>query len=220
MKFFLLACALCLALAAGVSGCGGGDATSSETQESRAAATADDPASGTGDSGASTPDDEGNSGEDGSEGDAKPEDSTPEPASPNVAIGEYEGEGPFSAVSGQGGNKKPRFTPSDEPPPEKIVTRDLEVGSGPAAQAGDKASIYFAGAIYETGKVQLYGWPPSDPSVVELGAGLYGKSWEKAIEGMQVGGIRQVVLPSSLFAQGKPVDYVIVLTSLKPKSEA
>jgi len=80
-------------------------------------------------------------------------------------------------------------------------------------------SVYFAGAIYETGKVELFGWPPSKPSVFELGAGLYGKSWEKAIEGMKVGGVRQVILPSSDFAQGKPVDYVIALMDLQPKSE-
>jgi len=221
MKPFLLIGALCLVLAIGITGCGSGDATSSETQESRSAATADDSASATDDSGASIPDDEGkNSGEDDSEGNAKPEESSPEPASPNVAIGDYEGEGPFSAVSGQGGNKKPRFTPTGEPAPKQVVTRDLEVGSGPAARNGDEASVYFAGAIYETGKVQLYGWPPSAPSVIELGTGLYGKSWEKTIEGMQVGGIRQVILPSSEFAQGKPVDYVIVMTGLKPKSGA
>lgn len=133
-------------------------------------------------------------------------------------IGDYEGEGPFSAVSGQKGDKKPRFTPSGQPAPERIVTRDLEVGSGPSAKRGDEVSVYFAGAIHETGKVELYGWPPSSPSTLELGAGTYGREWEKTIEGMKAGGIRQVILPSSEFAQGKPVDYVIVLTALQPQA--
>jgi FKBP-type peptidyl-prolyl cis-trans isomerase len=93
------------------------------------------------------------------------------------------------------------------------------VGSGSAAKRGDEVSVYFAGALYETGDVQFYGWPPSGPSVFELGSGLYGKEWEKSIEGMKVGGIRQVILPSSEFAEGKPVDYVIALTNLQPKSK-
>jgi len=199
MKIPLSIVALCLVLLlAGASGCGGDDATSSETRESGAAATTDDSGSAT------TADDEGG---------AKSEDdpsSTPE-------VGEYEAEGPFSAIAGQPGNKKPKFTPSGQPAPKEVVSRELEVGSGPAAKLGDKASVYFAGAIYGSGKATLYGWPPSAPSVVELGSGLYGKSWEKTIEGMKAGGIRQVILPSSEFAAGKPVDYVIVMTALEPK---
>jgi peptidylprolyl isomerase len=206
MKFFFLVGGLCLALVVGISGCGGVNATNSETQgsgasTSEAATTADDAENADGQSGA-----------DGKEG-AKP-DGTPS----ELAIGDYDAEGPFAAVSGQGKNKKPRFTPSGQPPPKKVVTRELKVGTGPAAKRGDEVSVYFAGAIFETGKVELSGWPPSAPSVLELGAGIYGATWEKSIEGMKVGGVRQVILPSSEFAQGKPVDYVIVMTDLKPKS--
>ena len=214
MKRSFLILVLCCAFVAGVSGCGGGDdATSLETQGSGSATTTD--------SANATSDGEGSKsgGSDGG-GEAKPEEDPLKAPPSEVVLGDYEGEGPFSAVSGQKkGDKKPRFSPSGQPAPKKIVTRDLEVGSGPPAKRGDEVSVYFAGAIYETGKVELYGWPPSSPSVFELGAGLYGKSWEKTIEGMQVGGIRQVILPSSEFAKGKPVDYVIALMDLQPKSE-
>jgi peptidylprolyl isomerase len=198
MKIYVLVIVLCLAIAAGVSGCGGDDATSSETQPSSSVAAADD-------SGPETTTD----GEGATESELPP---NPEPV-----LGEYEAEGPFAAVIGQEGNKKPLFKPSGKPAPKEVVFRELEVGSGPAAGRGDAASVYFAGAIHKTGEVQLYGWPPSDPSVVELGSGIYGKTWEKSIEGMKVGGIRQVILPSSEFAEGKPVDYVILMTDLEPK---
>jgi FKBP-type peptidyl-prolyl cis-trans isomerase len=200
MKRSLLIFALCCALVAGVSGCGGDDSATSQSSDGSATTTNRSAATGDGDKAKS------------GEGPLK----TP-PS--EVALGDYEAEGPFSAVSGQKGDKKPRFTPSGQPAPKKIVTRDLEVGSGPPARRGDEVSVYFAGAIYETGKVELYGWPPSAPSTFELGGGLYGKSWEKTIEGMKAGGIRQVILPSSEFAAGKPVDYVIVLKDLQPKSE-
>ena len=194
MKFLISITVLCLALAVGVSGCGSDNATSSETG-SGAATTTDGSSTTTADS------DNGKSEDDSS--------STP-------VVGEYETEGPFSAIAGQAGDKKPKFTPSGQPVPKEVVTRELEVGSGPAAKLGDKASVYFVGAVYGTSKVTLYGWPPSKPSVVELGAGLFGKAWEKTIVGMKAGGIRQVILPLSEF-NGKPVDYVIVMTDLEPK---
>lgn len=202
MKRLFLILALCCALVVGASGCGSDDSATSQSSDG----------SGTTASDSSATTDDG-------EKPKSAEEPLKTPAS-EVAIGNYEAEGPFSAVSGQGGNKKPRFTPSGQPPPKEIVTRELEVGSGPAAKRGDEVSVYFAGAIFETGKVELYGWPPSAPSAMELGKGLYGQEWEKTIEGMKAGGIRQVILPSSEFAQGKPVDYVIVMTDLKPKSAA
>jgi FKBP-type peptidyl-prolyl cis-trans isomerase len=194
MKFFISIIAICLVLIVGGSGCGDDNATSSETGGSGAAAKTDDASTANADS------------------DESEDSSTSTPV-----VGEYESEGPFSAIAGQTGNKKPKFTPSGQPAPKEVVTRELEVGSGTAAKRGDKASVYFAGAVHGTDKVTLYGWAPSAPSVVELGTGLYGKTWEKTIEGMKVGGIRQVILPSSEFAEGKPVDYVIVMTDLEAK---
>jgi FKBP-type peptidyl-prolyl cis-trans isomerase len=190
LPFSFLACALCLVLA--LSSCG--DATSSQSEDSGAAATAD--AGGT--------------------GKAKSQQSGPQPS--KVIVGEYEQEGPFSAVSGGKGNEKPRFEPSGRPAPKAIVSRELEVGSGPAAQRGDEVGVYYAGALHETGQVQLYEWPPGPPATIQLGSGIWGASWEKTIEGMKVGGLRQVIIPKSEWAEGKPVDYVILLKALQPQS--
>jgi len=191
-----LACALCLALLAGVSGCGSDDATNSETQTS--AATAD------------------------REGGAKLDDGPLEleARASKVVIGDYEGEGPFSAVSGRKGNKKPLFKPSGQPAPRKTVIRDLEVGSGPAAQRGDEVSYYYAGADHGTGEIQYFGWPPNLPATIRLGLGTFGKSWEKTIEGMKVGGVRQVIITADYLSEEDPLDYVIVLTALQPQSAA
>jgi len=217
MKFSFAIFVLCLALVAGISGCGGDDATSSETQETSATTTADDSAADSGeddtDSGGSEGDSDGNE----DEASAKSEDDSFDTAPSKVVIGTYEGEGPFSAVSGGKGDEKPRFVPSGEPAPKEVVTRDLVVGTGPAAKRGDQVAVYYAGALYETGKVTLYGWPPGKPANFALGKSVFGRSWEKTIEGMKVGGLRQVIIPESEWAQGKPVDYVILLKDLQPK---
>jgi FKBP-type peptidyl-prolyl cis-trans isomerase len=221
--FLIIACALCLALA--LFGCGDDSATSSQTQESSPATTTDAGGSadgeGSADDGESADDEQSADGEEGGGGEGNAESQSSErleaPAS-EVVVGDYEQEGPFSAITGGTGNEKPRFTPSGEPAPKEVVTRELQVGSGPAAQLGDQAYVYYAGAEYDTGKVTVYGWLGGKPAEVVIGEGLFGKTWEKTIVGMKVGGIRQVIIPESEWAQGKPVDYVVVLKALQPKS--
>jgi FKBP-type peptidyl-prolyl cis-trans isomerase len=186
-----LICALCLALAVGVSGCGSDEATSSEARVSTAAATDE-------------------------EGDAKP-DAPLEARATKVVIGDYETEGPFAGIDGQKGNEKPVFEPSGRPVSRKTLIRDLEEGSGPAARRGDEVSVYYAGADHATGKIRYYGWPPNLPATFKrLEFGTFGKSWERTIEGMKVGGVREVIITAGYLSKDA-MDYVIVLTAMRPQ---
>jgi hypothetical protein len=131
-------------------------------------------------------------------------------------IGSYPHEGPFAAISGGKGLEKPRIDPANRPPPRKPLVRDLRRGFGPPAQLGDEITIYYAGAPYETGKVQYYGWPPASPTSFELGGGIARRLYEVGFVGLRTGGIREVVAPSSFFNGSGAVDYVMVLMRLKP----
>lgn len=182
-----LAGALCLALV--VSGCGSDDATSAQTQGSGSETTAEDQ----------------------EKPPAKP---LTTPAS-KVVIGDYEEEGSFAAISGQKGNKKPRFEPSGQLATDETLIRDLEEGSGPPARRGDEVSIYYVGADQKTGKIDFYGWPPYRPASFRLGFSAFGRTWEKTIEGMKVGGVRQVIITAPYLSQD-PLDYVIVMKALQP----
>jgi len=133
-------------------------------------------------------------------------------------IGTYPQEGPFAAISGGKGNQKPQIEPANRPPPKDPLVRDLEKGSGPPAQFGDEVTIYYAGAPYETGKVQYYGWPPAPPTTFELGGGIIPKLWNVGIEGLRAGGVREVVAPSRFFGGTGAVDYVIALMRVNPAS--
>jgi len=186
MSFRFLICAICLAFV--VPGCGGDDATSSEPQGSDPETTA--------------------------AGQEKPKAPLQLPAS-KVFLGDYEPEGPFAGISGRGGDKKPRFEPSGEPAPKKTVFRELKVGSGPAAQHGDEVSIYYVGADHKTGDIQYYGWPPVPPGNFRLGFSAFGRTWEKTIEGMKVGGIREVIITAPYLSRA-PLDYVIVMKGRQP----
>ncbi|HEX6152653.1 MAG TPA: FKBP-type peptidyl-prolyl cis-trans isomerase [Solirubrobacterales bacterium] len=192
MKRLFLILVLCCALVIAAPGCGGGDVTSSGTQSSTAAA-ADN------------------------EGDAKPDDGPLEARATKVVIGDYESKGPFAGIDGQKGNKKPIFEPSGQPVPRKTLIRDLEEGSGPAVERGDEVSVYYAGADSATGKIRYHGWPPNLPATFQrLEFGTFGKSWERTIEGMRAGGIRQVIITAPYLSKD-PMDYVIVLTAMRPK---
>lgn len=135
-------------------------------------------------------------------------------------IGNYGHEGPFAAISGGNGNRKPHIDPADRPAPKRMLTRELKVGNGPVARFGDEVGIYYAGAVYETGKLRYHGWPPGEAPTFELGSGVFGRPWEGGIEGMRVGGIREVVAPSSFFGGTGAVDYVIEMVSLAPASRS
>lgn len=133
-------------------------------------------------------------------------------------VGSYPHEGPFAAITGGRGNQKPQIDPADRPASKQLLVRDLKRGFGPAARLGDEVGIYYAGAVYETGKVQYYGWRPDPPATFQLGHSAFGKEWEEGIAGMKVGGIREMVAPSRFFNGSGAVDYVIELVSLEPAS--
>lgn len=140
-------------------------------------------------------------------------------ARPNVPkVGSYGHEGPFAAISGGNVNEIPHIDPADRPASNQLLIRDLKEGAGPAAQLGDEVGIYYAGAVYETGEVKYYGWPPAPPATFELGRSAFGRQWEEGIAGMKVGGIREMVAPSRFFGGSGAVDYVIELVSLEPAS--
>lgn len=187
MKVWCLVCALCFALGVSSLACGGADTTGSETQTTASAEKEKN--AGTGE----------------------------EPFSPpaaKVIVGHHEPNGPFAGVSGSKGTKKVRFEPSGRPAPRQTVIRDLRVGSGPAAERGDEVGIYYAGADHRTGKIEFYTWPSYTPATLQLGRGTFFTSWERNIDGMRVGGLREVVISDeSIFST--PLDYVIAMTALR-----
>jgi peptidylprolyl isomerase len=123
----------------------------------------------------------------------------------------------FATVTGGQGEAKPQIEPPDRPPPKKLLIRDLKEGSGPAAQSGDDVGVYYIGVNYETGKLQYQEWPPPHrPLTFELGTGAFGEAWEKGIEGMKVGGRREIIVPSRLLYGTGTVDYVVKLARLTP----
>jgi peptidylprolyl isomerase len=93
---------------------------------------------------------------------------------------------------------KPEVTVPDEAPPKKLVTNDLEVGTGPAAKAGDEVTVQYVGVGYDTEKEFDSSWSRNEPFTFNLGGGEVIPGWDQGIEGMKVGGRRELVIPPNL----------------------
>jgi len=92
---------------------------------------------------------------------------------------------------------QPTITVPPGAPPTQLESKDLIVGTGPAAKAGDKVTVQYVGVAYSTGKVFDASWTRSQPFEFTVGAGQVITGWDQGVAGMQVGGRRELILPPS-----------------------
>lgn len=111
--------------------------------------------------------------------------------------------------------------PPHKGPLRKLVARDLKVGTGPAADWGDEVAVRYVGLVYETGKVYVRHWKGLEPLFFELDGKSFGVGWQKGIEGMRVGGRREILIPKRLLFNDEDVAYVVeLLRASKPQAAA
>jgi len=103
-------------------------------------------------------------------------------------------------------SKEPTVTPPSGPPPAKLETKELIVGTGPEAKAGDSVTVNYVGVLYKDGKKFNASWETGKPFTFTLGKGEVIKGWDQGIVGMKVGGRRELIIPASLAygAAGRP----------------
>jgi peptidylprolyl isomerase len=93
---------------------------------------------------------------------------------------------------------KPRVTVPKGAPPKQLVVKELEEGTGAEAKAGDEVSVQYVGVDYKSGKEFDSSWSRHEPFVFQLGAGQVIPGWDQGIEGMKVGGRRELIIPPEL----------------------
>jgi peptidylprolyl isomerase len=87
--------------------------------------------------------------------------------------------------------------PGGEPPAELEIT-DIWEGDGPAASAGDNVQVHYVGVAYSTGEEFDASWDRGEPLAFRLGAGQVIQGWDQGVQGMKVGGRRQLIIPPGL----------------------
>jgi peptidylprolyl isomerase len=103
-------------------------------------------------------------------------------------------------------SKEPTVTPPSGPAPAKLETKELIVGTGTEAKAGDSVTVNYVGVLYKNGKKFNASWETGKPFTFTLGKGEVIKGWDQGIVGMKVGGRRELIIPAPLAygAAGRP----------------
>jgi peptidylprolyl isomerase len=103
---------------------------------------------------------------------------------------------------------KPTVEVPKGPAPDQLVVKDLKEGDGAEAKAGDQVSVQYVGVLYDGGKQFDASWDRGQPFPFTLGTGAVIPGWDQGVEGMKVGGRRELIIPPDLAygAQGQPPD--------------
>jgi peptidylprolyl isomerase len=87
--------------------------------------------------------------------------------------------------------------PGGEPPAELEIS-DIWPGDGAVAKAGDTVQVHYVGVAYSTGEEFDASWGRGAPLEFRLGVGQVIAGWDQGVQGMRVGGRRQLIIPPGL----------------------
>jgi len=91
--------------------------------------------------------------------------------------------------------------------PKRFAITELEKGTGPSAKPGDTVTIHYVVVGYDSKREVDSSWE-RQPYTFTIGSGEALKGGERGVEGMKVGGRRELVIPGNLAygAEGVPPD--------------
>ena len=95
-------------------------------------------------------------------------------------------------------SEKPEVDFYEGPPPADLEITDLIVGDGPEAVAGQNVSVHYVGVAHSTGEEFDASYNRGSAFQFPLGGGRVIAGWDHGVQGMRVGGRRQLVIPPHL----------------------
>ncbi|HWB70169.1 MAG TPA: FKBP-type peptidyl-prolyl cis-trans isomerase [Solirubrobacterales bacterium] len=93
---------------------------------------------------------------------------------------------------------RPKVEVPDCEAPETLVVNELERGTGATAKSGDEVSVQYVGVGFESEEEFDASWNRGEPFSFTLGKGEVIPGWDQGVEGMKVGGRRELIIPSEL----------------------
>ena len=87
--------------------------------------------------------------------------------------------------------------PGGEPPADLQIT-DVWEGEGAVAKAGGTVEVHYVGVAYSTGEEFDASWNRGAPLQFQLGVGQVIAGWDQGVQGMKVGGRRQLIIPPGM----------------------
>jgi len=102
-------------------------------------------------------------------------------------------------VSGKPGSAPKIEVPKDGKAPAGLLYKDLKVGTGPEAAAGQTVGVQYSGALFANGEKFDASWDHGgEPFEFALGQGMVIPGWDQGVAGMKKGGRRLLVIPPEL----------------------
>ncbi|MDT0269950.1 FKBP-type peptidyl-prolyl cis-trans isomerase [Streptomyces sp. DSM 44915] len=95
-------------------------------------------------------------------------------------------------------SEKPEVDFPGGEPPADLEIKDLWEGEGFVAEAGAQVSVHYVGVAFSTGEEFDASWNRGKPLTFQLGAGQVIPGWDRGVQGMRVGGRRQLIIPPHL----------------------
>jgi peptidylprolyl isomerase len=101
---------------------------------------------------------------------------------------------------------KPKVTVPKGISPKNFAIKEVEEGTGAEAKSGDKVTVQYVGVGYDSEEEFDSSWSRNEPFSFKLGGGEVIQGWEQGVEGMKVGGRRELLVPGKLAygAAGSP----------------
>ncbi len=94
--------------------------------------------------------------------------------------------------------EKPVVAKPDGDIPFELIIEDLVAGDGDEAVAGKRVSVHYVGVAFRTGEEFDASWNRGAPFAFKLGKGQVIAGWDAGVQGMRVGGRRQLTIPSAM----------------------
>ncbi|CAG7656850.1 FKBP-type peptidyl-prolyl cis-trans isomerase [Actinacidiphila bryophytorum] len=94
--------------------------------------------------------------------------------------------------------EKPEIDFPGGEPPADLEIKDIWEGDGPVAKAGDTVSVHYVGVAFSSGEEFDASWNRGAPLQFRLGVGQVIAGWDQGVQGMKVGGRRQLTIPAHL----------------------
>ena len=85
--------------------------------------------------------------------------------------------------------------------PSGLQYRDHDVGTGDEAVSGIRVEVHYTGWLYDNGeRGQKFDSSKdrNEPFRFQLGAGQVIKGWDEGVQGMKIGGRRELIIPPDL----------------------
>ncbi|MFJ2216198.1 FKBP-type peptidyl-prolyl cis-trans isomerase [Streptomyces sp. NPDC101062] len=94
--------------------------------------------------------------------------------------------------------EKPEIDFPGGEPPADLEIKEIWEGDGEVATPGANVKVHYVGVAFSTGEEFDSSWNRSGPLPFTLGAGQVIAGWDQGVQGMRVGGRRQLTIPPHL----------------------